>query len=63
MLLFIGSATNCGSAEAMSSLGASGPSQRYYLNGRFRGNAVEKLCFEKSDDFICVLSVISYARY
>jgi len=28
---------------------------------RFAPNAVEKLCFEKSDDFICVLSVISYA--
>jgi hypothetical protein len=33
------------------------------LRGRFSFNTVEKLGFEKSDDFICDLSVISYARY
>ncbi len=25
--------------------------------------SVEKLCFEKSDDFICVLSTVLYCRY
>ncbi len=26
-------------------------------------DTVEKLCFEKSDDFICVLSAFPYSRY
>ena len=26
-------------------------------------DTVEKLCFEKSGDFICVLSVFPYSRY
>jgi hypothetical protein len=26
-------------------------------------DSVEKLCFEKSDDFICVLSAVLYCRY
>jgi len=25
--------------------------------------SVEKLCFEKSDDFICVLSAVLYCRH
>ncbi len=32
-------------------------------NGCFTPYSVEKLCFEKNDDFICDLSVISYAKY
>jgi hypothetical protein len=26
-------------------------------------DTVEKLCFEKSDDYICVLSAVLYCRY
>ncbi len=50
----------------MSAFPQSGHSDRVKMNemkGSFRPKTVEKLCFEKSDEFICDLSVISYARY
>ena len=37
--------------------------KNHKIEGQLTVYSVEKLCFEKSDDFICVLSVVLYCRY